>query len=87
MNTNQVEMVEYERSLIHLTQDQQNLVVNELFVLFQIAVHVLLELSADLRGDFFFFFLDILNTASRHFNQEHIFSLLLSVIKVTLHCS
>lgn len=41
-------MVEYERGFIHLTQDQQNLVVNKLFVLLQIAVHVLLELITDL---------------------------------------
>lgn len=41
-------MVEYERSFIHLTQDEQDLVVDELFVLLQIAVHVLLELITDL---------------------------------------
>lgn len=42
-------MVKYECGFIHLTQDQQDLVVNELFVLLQIAVHVLLQLSTDLR--------------------------------------
>lgn len=42
-------MVKYECGFIHLTQDQQDLIVNELFVLLQIAVHVLLQLSTDLR--------------------------------------
>lgn len=47
-STNQVEVVENQRGFIHLTQDQQNLVVNELFVLLQIAVHVLLKFITDL---------------------------------------
>lgn len=46
----QVDVVEDERGLVHLAQDQQHLVVNELLVLLQVAAHVLLQLTADLRG-------------------------------------
>lgn len=46
----QVDVVEDERGLVHLAKDQQHLVVNELLVLRQVAAHVLLQLTADLRG-------------------------------------
>lgn len=45
----QVDMVKNESGFIHLAEDQQHLVVNELLVLFQVAVHVLLQLSPDLK--------------------------------------
>lgn len=44
----QVDMVKDESSFVHLAQDQQHLIVNILFVLFQVAVHVLLQLCTDL---------------------------------------
>lgn len=42
-------MVEDERGLVHLAQDQQHLIVNELLVLLKVAAHVLLQLTADLK--------------------------------------
>ena len=45
----QVKVVEDERGLVHLTQDQEHLVVDELLVLVQVAAHVLLQLCADLK--------------------------------------
>lgn len=50
-------MVKDERGLVHLTQDQKHLVVYELFVLFEVAAHMLLQLVTNLRtrADFTFF--------------------------------
>lgn len=35
--------------LVHLAQDEEHLVVYELFVLFEVAAHVLLQLVTDLQ--------------------------------------
>ena len=48
--TNQIEVVKYECCLVHLAQDQQHLVVDELLVLHQVTAHMLLQLRPDLRG-------------------------------------
>lgn len=42
-STNQIEMVKDERGFVHLPKNKQHLIVNELFVLFQVAVHLLLQ--------------------------------------------
>lgn len=47
-SSHQVHMVKDEGGLVHLTQDQKHLVVDELFVLFEVAAHVLLQLVTDL---------------------------------------
>lgn len=44
----QVDMVKDECGFVHLAQDQQHLIVDELFVLLQVTVHVLLQLCTDL---------------------------------------
>lgn len=44
----QVEVVEDEGGLVHLTQDEQHLIVNEFLEFFQIAAHLLLQLVPDL---------------------------------------
>lgn len=49
-------MVEDKGGLVHLAQDEQHLVIDELLEFFQVAVHLLLQLIADLwagqsRGD------------------------------------
>lgn len=49
MLSHQVDVVKDEGCFVHLAQDQQHLVVNELFVLHQVAVHVLFQLCTDLR--------------------------------------
>lgn len=41
-------MVKDEGGFVHLTQDQQHLIINELFVFLKVAVHVLLQLCTDL---------------------------------------
>lgn len=46
--SHQVDVVEDESCFVHLAQDEQHLVVNELFVFLQVAVHVLLQLCTDL---------------------------------------
>ena len=48
--TNQVEVIKDECCLVHLAQDQQHLVVNELLVLHQVTAHMLLQLCSDLTG-------------------------------------
>ena len=42
-------MVKDKRGLVHLSQDQKHLVVNELLVLFEVTAHMLLQLVTDLR--------------------------------------
>lgn len=42
-------MIKDECGLVHLAQDEQHLVVDELFVVLQLALHVLLQLCADLK--------------------------------------
>lgn len=44
----QVDMVKNMRGFVHLTQDEEHLVVDELFVLFEVTAHVLLQLITDL---------------------------------------
>lgn len=46
--SHQVDVVKDEGGFVHLAQDQQHLIVDELFVLFQVTVHVLFHLCADL---------------------------------------
>lgn len=41
-------MIKDESGFVHLAQDEEHLIVNELFVLLQITVHVLFQLCADL---------------------------------------
>lgn len=41
-------MVKDMRGFVHLTQDEEHLVVYELFVLFEVTAHVLLQLVTDL---------------------------------------
>lgn len=41
-------MVKDKCGLIHLTQDQKHLIIYELFVVFEVAAHVLLQLVTDL---------------------------------------
>lgn len=41
-------MVEDEGGLVHLAQDEQHLVIDEFLELFQVAVHLLLQLISDL---------------------------------------
>lgn len=41
-------MVEDKGGLVHLAQDEQHLVIDELLEFFQVAVHLLLQLIADL---------------------------------------
>lgn len=41
-------MVEDKGGLVHLAQDEQHLVIDELLEFFQAAVHLLLQLIADL---------------------------------------
>lgn len=41
-------MVKNMRGFVHLTQDEEHLVVDELFVLFEVTAHVLLQLITDL---------------------------------------
>lgn len=41
-------MVKNVRGFVHLTQDEEHLVVYELFVLFEVTAHVLLQLITDL---------------------------------------
>lgn len=45
----QINVIKDQRGLVHLTQDQQHLVVNELFIFFQVTAHVLLQLITNLR--------------------------------------
>lgn len=45
----QVQMVKYERSLVHLAEDKQHLIVNKLFILPQVATHMLFQLISDLQ--------------------------------------
>lgn len=47
--SHQVHMVKDEGGLVHLTQDQKHLVVYELFVLFEVTAHMLLQLVTDLK--------------------------------------
>ena len=42
-------MVKDQCGFVHLTQDQKHLVVYELFVLFEVTAHMLLQLVTDLR--------------------------------------
>lgn len=51
-STHQVDVVEDESGFVHLAQDQKHFIVDELFVLFQVAVHVLFQLRADLLTKF-----------------------------------
>lgn len=44
-------MVKDKCGLVHLTQDQKHLVVYELFVLCEVAAHMLLQLVTDLRTE------------------------------------
>lgn len=44
----QVDMVEDEGGFVHLAEDEKHLVVNELFVLFQVTVHMLFQLCTNL---------------------------------------
>lgn len=44
-------MVKDKCGLVHLTQDQKHLVVYELFVLREVAAHMLLQLVTDLRTE------------------------------------
>lgn len=44
----QVDMVKDESGFVHLAQDEEHFIVNELFVLLQVTVHVLFQLCADL---------------------------------------
>lgn len=46
--SHQVDVVKDECGFVHLAQDQQHLIVDELFVLFQVTVHVLFQLCTDL---------------------------------------
>lgn len=48
MVAHQVDVVKNGRGLVHLTQDEQHFVVDELLKFFQVAAHVLLQLVADL---------------------------------------
>lgn len=41
-------MIKDESGFVHLAQDEEHLIVNELFVLLQVTVHVLFQLCADL---------------------------------------
>lgn len=43
-------MVEDKGGLVHLAQDEQHLVIDELLELLQVTVHLLLQLIADLRA-------------------------------------
>lgn len=43
-----IKMVKDEGGLVHLAQDEQHFIINELLELFQVAVHLLLQLIADL---------------------------------------
>lgn len=45
----QVQMVEYECSLVHLAQDKKHLIVNKLFILPEVAAHMLFQLISDLQ--------------------------------------
>lgn len=47
--THQINVVKDECGFIHLTQDQEHLVVDELLVLLEVAAHVLLQLITDLK--------------------------------------
>lgn len=64
----QVDMVENMCGFVHLTQDEQHLVVDELFVLFEVTAHVLLQLITDLwkHGAILFFPASIL----KHWNNR-----------------
>lgn len=42
-------MIKDKCGLVHLTQDQKHLVVDKLFVLFEVTAHMLLQLVTDLR--------------------------------------
>lgn len=42
-------MVKNMSGFVHLTQDEEHLIVYELFVLFEIATHVLLQLVTNLQ--------------------------------------
>lgn len=44
----QVDVIKDESGFVHLAQDEEHLIVNELFVLHQVTVHVLFQLCADL---------------------------------------
>lgn len=44
----QVDVVEDEGGFVHLAEDEKHLVVNELFVLFQVTVHMLFQLCTNL---------------------------------------
>ncbi len=48
-STNQIEVVKDERGFVHLPKNKQHLIVNELFILFQVAVHLLLQHITNLR--------------------------------------
>ncbi len=48
-STNQIEVVKDDRGFVHLPKNKQHLIVNELFVLFQVAVHLLLQHITNLR--------------------------------------
>lgn len=41
-------MVEDKGRLVHLAQDEQHLVINEFLELFQVAIHLFLQLISDL---------------------------------------
>lgn len=44
----QVDVVKDECGFVHLSQNQQHLIVDELFEFLQVAAHMLLQLSTDL---------------------------------------
>lgn len=45
-----IKMIEDKGRLVHLAQDEQHLVIDELLELLQVTVHLLLQLIADLRA-------------------------------------
>ena len=44
----QIQVVKYKCGLVHLTQDQQHLIIYELLVFREVTAHVLLQLGTDL---------------------------------------
>lgn len=46
--SHQVDVVKDESGFVHLAQDEKHLIVDELFVLLQVTVHVLFQLCTDL---------------------------------------
>lgn len=48
-STNQIKVVKDESGFVHLPKNKQHLIVYELFVLLQVAVHLLFQLITNLR--------------------------------------